>query len=370
MTPADLGAAIIERCEQAGFAAAGVCDAAPSATSRDLLAWLDAGAHGEMTYLTEAIDVRLDPSRLLKGCRSFVMVADLYAPRGANIDGPAAPAHGRVARYARGIDYHRHVKRRLHALCDALRVEFPGQGFRSFVDTAPVLERELASRCGIGWTAKSTMLIHPRLGSYIVLGGFATTLELRPPPTQMPVADHCGSCTRCIDACPTGAITPYRVDARRCISYLTIENRGLIDPAFHAAMGEWIYGCDVCQEVCPHNSPAPLAVRESRGVAQETYASRTGTLDLAEILAWDENDRRGAFNSSPMKRATLAMMKRNALIALGNWIVRTGEREAIRRIEDVMWSAKEPELVRQTARTVLDRLCEAGLTSPAASPGA
>lgn len=256
----------------------------------------------------------------------------------------------------RGVDYHRTVKRRLHAVCDALRAVFPGHRFRSFTDTAPVLERELGARAGLGWIGKNTMLIHPTLGSYMVLGGFATTVDLDPPADQPVTPDHCGSCTRCIDACPTGAITPYHVDARRCISYLTIEHRSEIQERLHAGIGQWVYGCDVCQEVCPHNSPAPDAVRRSEGRVSETFHGERATLDLLELLGWDANDRRGAFNSSAMKRATLAMMKRNALIVLGNEAARTGDQAIISRIRDIAWSAKEPEIVRAAARTVLAML--------------
>ncbi len=161
---------------------------------------------------------------------------------------------GRVARYAQGKNYHWVIKNRLHAMSDQLRLEYPEAKFRTFVDTVPVLERELAEMAGIGWQAKNTMVINARLGSYLLLGGVATTLELLPPPEQVRSPDHCGTCTRCIDACPTQAITPYSVDGSRCISYLTIEHREVIDPALHEAMGDWVYGCDICQEVCPHNS--------------------------------------------------------------------------------------------------------------------
>src|SRR5262249_20142541 len=136
---------------------------------------------------------------------------------------------------------------------DSLRERFPAEQFRAFVDTAPVMEREHAARAGLGWIGKHTLIIHPRLGSYMLLGGVLTTMDIPAPAAQRRVTDHCGTCTRCIDACPTAAITPYSVDATRCISYLTIEHRGEIDPALHEGIGDWLFGCDVCQEVCPHN---------------------------------------------------------------------------------------------------------------------
>ena len=155
------------------------------------------------------------PRALLEGAGAAIVVADLYAARGQNADAPLDPGRGRIARYARGRDYHVTIKRRLHRLCDELRADHAGAEFRAFTDTAPVPERELAGRAGLGWIGKHTLLIDPRLGSYLLLGGVLTTLEIEPPATQTPVADHCGTCTRCVDACPTDAITPYTVDASR-----------------------------------------------------------------------------------------------------------------------------------------------------------
>ncbi len=357
VTPVDVGEKIVERCRALGFAAVGVCSAEPSARASEFRAWLDRGEHGEMDFMAEAVEVRIEPARLLEGARSFVMVADLYASRGEGVPRRVDGASGRVARYVRGDDYHKLIKRRLHALCDALRPEHPGHRFRSFVDTAPVLERDLAVRCGMGWTAKNTMLIHPGLGSYIVLGGFATTLEIEPPASQERFRDHCGTCTRCIEACPTGAITPYHVDARRCISYLTIEHRGEIELSLHKPMGEWLYGCDICQEVCPHNAPTPFGVKSGAGMVGDAYAKGRSEFDLLEVLGWGPNERRGAFNSSAMKRATLEMMQRNAIIVMGN--LASAERDPLRRSQlrdavlNAMWDAKASELVRRTASVVL-----------------
>lgn len=206
---------ILRRCEDLGFALAGVCDARASEFAGDLRDWIGAGKHGSMGYMAEHAAVREDPSRVLEGARSAVLVADLYATRDASVDELLEPGEGRVARYARGKDYHDVLKKRLIRLADELRAEFPGAGFRVFTDTAPVMERELAARAGLGWTGKHTLLIHPKVGSYFLLGGILTTLDLEPPVGQAVVTDHCGSCTRCIDACPTGAITPYSVDARK-----------------------------------------------------------------------------------------------------------------------------------------------------------
>ncbi|MCL4220759.1 MAG: tRNA epoxyqueuosine(34) reductase QueG [Phycisphaerales bacterium] len=304
---------VLERCRALGFAAAGVCAAEPSGYSDQFRAWVSRGEHGTMAYMDKHADVRLDVRLLLDGAQSVVMVADQYGLRGDVAD-ERRPGVGRVARYARGEDYHKVIKRRLHALCDELAAEHAGERFRVFVDTAPVLERELAARCGIGWQGKHTLTINPVLGSYLLLGGFVTTMKLEAPPEQEASKDHCGTCTRCIDACPTQAIRPYSVNATRCISYLTIEHRGEIEPEFRQAMGDWIFGCDVCQEVCPHNS----ARDEQRGRVHPTYAPRRVGFDLLEVLNWSEDDRRAAFKGSALKRAKLEMMKRNAAIAAGN----------------------------------------------------
>lgn len=344
---------ILDRCRALGFAAAGVAPAAPTRYADELRAWLDAGKHGSMAYLAEHVGARLDPARVLPGVRSVIMVADLYHARSSPPDGPApSPLHGRVARYARGRDYHTAIKCRLHALADELRASFPGQAFRAAVDTAPILEREYAARAGLGWVGKHTLLIHPRLGSFTLLGGVLTTLEI--PGEPAPEPDRCGSCTRCIDACPTGAITPYSVDASRCIAYLTIERRGPVDPAFHAPIGDWIFGCDVCQDVCPHNSARPPSV--DVGEPNPDYTPRRAGFDALEVLGWTEDARRAAFEGSALKRATLTMMKRNALIVLGNALARRPDASALERIRRASADESEPELVRDTARAVLSRL--------------
>jgi len=349
---------VLGRCRELGFALAGVCRAEPSRWADELRAWLADERHGDMGYLVDGLDKRLDVGRVLEEvvpggppARSVVMVADQYARR-AGDDERAMPGAGRIARYARGRDYHRTIKRRLHRLADRLRVEHPGTDFRTFVDTAPVLERELAVRAGLGWQARNTMVIHPRRGSWILLGGFVTNLDLEPPPEQEAWGDHCGSCTRCIDACPTGAITPYRVDATRCVSYLTIERRGAIDEGLFEGVGDWVYGCDVCQEVCPHNSPRA----DGDDGVPSAYAPRQATLDLLAVLGWGEAERRSAFAVSAMKRARVDMMKRNALIALGNQLQSAPDAAALARIIAIAADPAEPRLVRETARAVRRRL--------------
>lgn len=343
--------AVLDRCRALGFALAGVCELQPSRWADELSAWLDAGHHGTMAYLARNTDIRLEPALLLDGARSAIMVADQYATRGER-DEPPPPGHGRIARYARGRDYHKVVKKRLFALCDELRAQHPSAGFRAFVDTAPVLERELAREAGLGWIGKHTLMIHPQLGSFVLLGGVMTTLELAP--SGEAVADHCGSCTRCIDACPTRCISPYSVDASRCLSYLTIEHRGQIDPALHGAMDGWLFGCDICQEVCPHNSQRSDGV--AVGQAHEAYAARRASFDLLAVLGWDEHDRREQLAGTALTRATLTMLKRNALVGLGAQLARRMDRAVHARIQRVAADPHEPELVRTTAGDVLDAL--------------
>ncbi len=373
---------IAGRCERLGFALCGVCGVEESARAAEYDAWIAAGKHGSMEYLARNAEVRKRPELLLPGAKSVIVVGDLYRAREvvggqggagaggaplAGIESPPFPlplpsgkggtravVPGRIARYAQGRDYHKVIKKRLHDLCDAFAAEYPGAAFRAFVDTAPVMERELALRAGLGWIGKHTLLIHPRLGSYMLLGGVMTTLEITEKAATIE-PDHCGTCTRCIDACPTGAITPYSVDASRCISYLTIERRGDIESSLQAKMGEWIFGCDVCQEVCPHNSVRSAG--SDVGAAHEAYAPTRETLDAIEVLGWTEEDRRRELAGTAMTRAKLEMLKRNALIVLGNEAVDAETRGAVRAavsgvVEDVGASA---ELVA-LARRVLERL--------------
>lgn len=363
--PAQRAREVLAMCEQAGFASAGVCEAAPSRWGKELRDWLDAGKHGSMEYLAEAVESRLDPRRLLDAAKSVVMVADVYASR-EDVERPLAHRSGRIARYARGYDYHRLIKKRLHDLCDSLGERFPGAKFRAFVDTAFVLERELAQDAGLGWVGKNTLIIDPVLGSYLLLGGFVTTLELARPSEQRRVPDHCGTCTRCIDSCPTHAITPYSVDATKCISYLTIERESEIDAAFHTGIGVRLYGCDICQEVCPHNSPRSGQFAHEKGVApvHPGYSARRDSFDVLDVMGWDEGDRRGAFHTSAMKRVSLEMMKRNAVIVAGNILRVRADPVLESRLRHLLADHRESEMVRQTARVVLDRLDSRGPRTP------
>lgn len=313
--PRALAQDIVDRCLAAGFALAGVCAARPSDRRAEYERWIADGRFGSMAWLAKDIDDRMDPRTLLPGARSIVVVADRYARRADTA--PPAPAdnRGRIARYAQGDDYHEVVKRRLHHIADRLREEIPGAEFRTCVDTAPLLEREQALRAGLGWVGKHTLIINPALGSWLSLGALVTTLHLEPPAAQTVPTDRCGACTRCIDACPTRAIEPYSVDASRCVSYLTIERHDPIPPDLARSMGDWIFGCDVCQEVCPHNAPRSGA---PDGPILPRYEPKRPTLPLDEIAEWGPAERAAALKDSPIKRATLPMLQRNAAIAQEN----------------------------------------------------
>lgn len=333
-----------------GFALAGIARADASRRAAELTDWLAAGKHGEMDYMAADTAIRHDPRGILAGTRAFIAVADQYATRN---DPPDAPTFGtgRIARYSRGRNYHDVMKRRMHRVADALRERFPFAEFRSCVDTAPVNERELATIAGLGWQGKNTMVIHPRLGSYFVLGAIATTLPLEP--LAPPVPDSCGTCTRCIDACPTRAITAYRVDGSRCISYLTIEQRSIPESVTHTSL-DWLAGCDICQEVCPHNSPRADG---SAGAAFRDYAPRRTGFSLVDVLAWGEDQRRSALTNSALKRITLPMFKRNAVVAAAHWLTTQPDhphapalREQLKRLAQ---DSAEPEPLRRLARSVL-----------------
>jgi epoxyqueuosine reductase len=293
-----------ERALELGFDRVAIAAAAPPSHGDAFERWLQAGHAGDMDYLSEGRAARLDPGRLLPGWRSVVAVALNYAP--AQDD----PAWRGVARYARGRDYHRVIRPRLHALKDVLRsAGGPDVRSRASVDTSAVLERSLAASAGLGWVGKNTNLIAPGLGSYFFIGIVLTTAELTP---DAALADRCGSCTACLDACPTGAfVAPYTLDARRCISYLTIERRGEIDESLHARIGGWLFGCDICQEVCPWNRHAPAARDAALAAGRPPGEPET-------LVVMTEEDFRERFRGSALKRARRAGLARNARIVLAN----------------------------------------------------
>ena len=304
-----------------GFDRVGITHAGPVQSVAYYRVWLTAGHAGAMGYLRRNVEIRAEPARLLPGARSIICVALNYgrpepgapslAQQGVG-DGSPAPPTGRVAQYARGRDYHLVMRGTLQKLVERLRQELdePFEA-RVCVDTAPLLERELARAAGLGWIGKNTCLLHERLGSHVFLGEVLTTLELEP---DSPVPDRCGTCTRCLDACPTEAlVAPYQLDASRCISYFTIEHRGQVPAEFHAGIGDWIFGCDICQQVCPFNAKAPAATHPE--IIEDRIPAR---LDLLDLLNLDSANYRRLTKDTAARRATRHMWRRNAAIALGN----------------------------------------------------
>jgi epoxyqueuosine reductase len=348
---------ILDIAHASGFAFAAITDARPSDHADALRAWCRDGKHGSMAWLADQIDVRIDPTRLLRGARSVLCVADRYARPARDARTAEWPPRGRIARYARGQDYHTFMRKRLRKLAARLREGFPSAGFRFACDLLPILERELAARSGLGAIGKNTLVIRPGEGSYLVLGEVLMTLEV--PSERSARIDPCGSCTRCIDACPTAAITPYSVDASRCLAYTTIEHRGAIPEEFWEATEDWIFGCDICQEVCPHNQPTR---RKRRSPIDPAYEVRVSGFDLLSVLGWTEADRMQATMRSAIRRAELGMLKRNALICLGNSLrtprAPTERTPIVARIAEVAADEREEAMVRETARRVLHRIGE------------
>jgi len=336
-----------------GFTAIGFAPAQPPKHADEYLEWLEAGHHGEMAWMArpDAVRRRLDPREALDGCQTVIVTSLSYAPEAASpgadsfSDDPDSPI---VARYAGGIDYHDWFEQRLDGLADEVRAIDPDALVRRYVDYGPVLERDHAQRAGLGWIGKNSMLIDPRLGSWFLLGELLTTLNIEPDPPFVP--DRCGTCRRCIDACPTDAILDGRmIDSRRCISYLTIELRGSIPEELRPAIGNRVFGCDICQEVCPWNSEPepgdPNALKPGKLAEFPTLR-----VWAEELLGLDADAFRQAYRGTPLSRPGRDAMLRNLCVGLGN----SGKKDAIpvlRRCLD-----DDSELVREHAAWALGRL--------------
>jgi epoxyqueuosine reductase len=272
--------------------------------------WLARGDQAGMQYLERRVEARLDPTLLLAGAKSAICVALDYWPLAGEPE-PEGDLWPRVARYARGSDYHDLMLDRLKSLAERVRAAFPNCETRPYVDTGPILERELAARAGLGAVGKNTMLLHPQAGSWFLLGELLLTLDLQP---DIPLADLCGSCTRCLEACPTGALRePYRLDSNLCISYWTIEHRGDFPAGVPELLGDWVFGCDICQEACPWNDDPPGGDHPELGVPPERRALRL--LDLAKL---DRESYTELMRGSPLKRPKLEGLRRNAEAVLRN----------------------------------------------------
>jgi epoxyqueuosine reductase len=310
MSREGLTRAVKARAYALGFHKVAIAQAAPLARDRAALAaWLAGDRHATMAWMARDPEKRSDPEAMLPGCKSIIALALNYGP-GESAARP--PRAGRVARYAKGRDYHKTLGRKLKELAGWL-VEETGQASRTFVDTGPILERAWADRAGLGWIGKNANLLTRDLGSWILLGEVLTEAALDPDPG--PHEDFCGTCTACLDACPTKAIeAPRVVDSNACISYWTIEHRGSIPEARREGIGDWIFGCDVCQDVCPWN------VSFAKPALDDPFTQRDDLdgLDPVEILGLDEAAFRARFSGTSLMRARWDGMRRNACIVLGN----------------------------------------------------
>jgi epoxyqueuosine reductase len=343
VTRADIREAIRARARAEGFDTVGFARAErPQGAAEGLDEYLARGHHGDMAWMRTTAARRADPNVLWPGAKSVITLGVNYAPLKDPLEALARREHGVVSVYAQGADYHDVLKKRLKRLASWL-VETHGGDVKLFVDTAPVMEKPLAAASGIGWQGKHTNLVSREFGSWLFLGSIFTTLDLEP---DTPEPDSCGTCSRCLDICPTRAFpAPYTIDARRCISYLTIEHKGHIAHEFREAIGNRIYGCDDCLAVCPWNKFA----QTSREVAFQPRAELTAPL-LRELAQLDDAAFREIFRGSPIKRIGRDRFIRNVLIAIGN----SGHRPLAAVAQELM--SDESPLVRAMAVWALSRL--------------
>ncbi len=322
MTPAEAARIAKAHAYALGFDLVGITSLGPVQTAPMFEEWLAEGRAGEMHYLERGAEKRRDSRRPLPGTTHAVVVALDYG--GKEPSGP-------VARYARGLDYHDVMESRLRELHARLESDRGSKILgKPYVDTGPLLERDLARRAGLGWFGKNTNLLNPALGSFFFLGALVLDLEME---CDAPFeADRCGTCTRCIEACPTQAITaPRALDATKCISYLTIEQRGPIPDEFHEAIGGLIYGCDICQDVCPWNVSFARPNRVTEFAPRPVLASNDARTIARELLAMSQEEFSAAFKGSPMKRAKLPGLQRNAAVVLDYVETLTVENQRPRR---------------------------------------
>ncbi len=352
-TLADLKRDLAAEAERLGFAACGIAAAGTDALRAERLGeWLGEGHHGTMEWMEARADQRAAPQVLWPEARAVIALGMSYAPKADPLALEAHPDRARISVYAQGADYHDTVKKALKALARWLVAQAPRRGLgeagvKVFVDTAPVMEKPLGQAAGLGWQGKHTNLVSRAHGSWLFLGAIYTTIDLPPDEAH---ADRCGSCTRCLTACPTDAFpAPGRLDARRCISYLTIEHKGSIPLEFRKALGNRIYGCDDCLAVCPWNSFADAAAANRAFLLRAELAAPK----LGELLALDDAGFRALFSGSPIKRIGRNRFVRNCLYAAGN----SGEAGLITQVEALLQDA-DP-VVAEAAIWALGRLREA-----------
>ena len=337
----DLKQRLVAKARELGFVAVGVAPATDDPLRANRLEqWLDEGMHGSMEWMAAGAEVRRGPQSMWPAARSVIALGMSYAPE----SDPLAPCEAKISVYAQGRDYHDTVKKALKALARWLVEQAPGTELKVFVDTAPVMEKPLGEAAGIGWQGKHTNLVNREHGSWLFLGAIYTTLEL---PPDEPHGATCGSCRACLDACPTDAFPqPYVLDARRCISYLTIEHAGPIPEEFREAIGARIYGCDDCLSVCPWNKFAAAAHRHAAFAPREDLANPR----LAELLALDDAGFRARFSGSPIKRIGRNRFVRNCLVAAGN----SGDATLAPQVSHL--TADPDPVVAEAARWALERL--------------
>lgn len=351
-----------------GFAACGMTPAVTSEGFANLVRWIDSGYAGEMDYFAKRLDAYRHPAGVLEGARSVVVLAmpyDCRDPQSAEamgLDSGAAglsSSWGRVARYTwQGSDYHDDIHPKLKRICRLIESMNPDAKARGVVDTAPLMEREIAQLAGLGWRGKNTLLLNRSLGSYFFLACVLVDIEL---PSDDPHAtSHCGTCTACLDACPTDAfVGPHLLDASKCISYLTIESRDSIAEDLRLGVGDWLFGCDVCQEVCPWNRKparrAGAASSQSAAMSQPAASSRSGDealgrLELLSLFELSDEGFRARFRKSPMWRTRRRGLLRNAAIVLGN----VGDLDALPVLEAA--SGDDEPLIREAARWAIGQI--------------
>lgn len=340
----DLQQRLVDYAQEAGFAKVGFCppDAVPELPER-LNAFVDAGMHGQMGWMAERMAWRSNAASLWPEARTVIMLAESYTPEHDPLSVFNSPDAGAISVYAQNRDYHDIVKKRLKNVGRWLIAQDPQAEIKVFVDTAPVMEKPLAQAAGIGWQGKHTNLLSRDLGSWFFLGAIFTTLEFE---TNTAEVSHCGSCTACLDVCPTDAFpSPYRLDARRCISYLTIEHKGPVNLELRAKMGSHIYGCDDCLAACPWNKFA-VEAREVR------YAARADLIapPLAELAGLDDTAFREKFSGSPIKRIGRDRFVRNVAYAIGNSDNKALLESVLRLVNDA------DEAVADAARWAVKRL--------------
>ena len=336
----ELKGKVVDFARGLGFDSCRIATCDPPAHAEEFSSWLRGNAHGEMEYMRRGEEKRRDPQKILPGAKSIIVVALNYF-QGAEVRRSETATTGTIARYAWGVDYHDVIEAKLDEIDIFLR-ELGGRQ-KYYVDTGPILERDYAAQAGIGWHGKSTMLINEKLGTWFFLAELLTTLEL---PPDTPARDRCGTCTRCIAACPTGAITAaHKLDARRCISYLTIELKSSIPLEFRSLIGDRIFGCDDCLDACPWNRFAQVA-------RDTSFSARPATKGFAlrDYLKLSDVDFRLMFRNSPIKRIKRGGFLRNVCVALGN----IGTRDDLPALER---AAKDPEpLIVEHAKWAIEQI--------------